>query len=388
MLAEINRIAIVGASVAGYTAASTLRSEGYRGELHLIGDEPHIAYDRPPLSKELLAGDWGQERLFIATPQSLSDLNVALHLGQRAIQLDLEKKKLYVGDGYEIPFDRILIATGVKVRRLAMLEHAENVHYLRTLDDGMRLANALKGAKHLAVIGAGFVGVEVAASARKLGVQVTLIDQAAAPLSPKLGVEIGSRVAQLHELHGVTLRMSQSVTSVSKQAGSVTALTLGDGSTIRCDRVIVAIGTEPETAWLTTSGLTIDDGIVCDAYCRAADGVYAAGDVARWHHRGYQRSLRVEHRANAIEQAIVASRNILGNTIPYTPLPFFWTKQYDVNIQVFGLIPATANVQLLHGNIEGNQFVAGYFENDVLIGVLGWNAIKATREYVAQLRNT
>jgi 3-phenylpropionate/trans-cinnamate dioxygenase ferredoxin reductase subunit len=382
---DVHSVVVIGASAAGLSAVEALRAEGYRGSIRLVGSESHLPYDRPPLSKQILAGTWDRSRLELRPEEHYQRLDIQLALGQRATGLDLQNRTISLERSEPLHFDRLIIATGANARRLPILESASNVFYLRTIEDAFALSTVLRSARSIAVIGAGFVGTEVAAAARKSGVAVTLIDAGDNPLAQRLGALVGSRVARLHSDNGVVLRMRTSVLEAIRNGSNIVELKLGNGDACACDAVIVAVGADPETAWLNGSSLQIVNGVECDEHCRAADGIYAAGDVANWFHPGYGRRLRIEHRTNASEQGVAAARNLLGIPTVFCPIPFFWSDQYDVKLQSFGILPANAQVSYLYGSAESGAFVAGYFEEERLVGVLGWNAAKETRTHVATL---
>jgi NADPH-dependent 2,4-dienoyl-CoA reductase/sulfur reductase-like enzyme len=307
-------IVIVGASLAGLRAAQAIRKAGHDGPVVVVGAEPHLPYTRPPLSKELLHGE--------AEPAlPCEELDVEWRLGTTATGLDLARRELELG-GERLKYDRLLIATGARARQWPGNAHrgagARRVFTLRDLDDALALKAALRSADSLAVIGAGFLGCEVAASARKLGLEVTLIDIAPQPMMA-LGPELGARCAELHRAHGVTLQ-------------------LGDGTPVEADVTVAALGAIPNTEWLRDSGLTLQPGVVCDECLQAEAHVWCAGDAAAWPHPLADGELiRIEHWTNAAEQGAAAARNLLGERTPYRAVPYFWSDQYDVKIQAAGL---------------------------------------------------
>ncbi|MEU7800497.1 FAD-dependent oxidoreductase [Micromonospora arborensis] len=361
------RVVIVGASAAGLTAAETLRREGYDGQITLIGDEARPPYDRPPLSKQILSGQWEPDRIALRDERQL---NLDLRLGVAATGLDLHSRTVTLDDGERVGYDGLIIATGVRPRRLS------GGHVLRTLDDALALRAVLGRASHVVVVGAGFLGCEAAASARALGVEVTLVDPLPVPLVRPFGERLGHLVAELHREHGVRLYMN---TGVTRLLGD-TNVELTDGSVLDADGVLVAIGATPATGWLTGCGLDLDDGIVCDSTCRAAPGVYAAGDVARWFNPRFNTSMRVEHRMNATEQAMAAAHNLLGDERPFDPIPYFWTDQYDAKIQAYGHFPPGCEMTINHGDVSRRKFIATYAKDGQVTGVLGWNMPRELRQ--------
>ena len=378
-------VLVVGASAAGLATAEALRRNGHRGRLTLLDAEPHLPYDRPPLSKQLLSGEWTSERVVLRDQEMLDSLDAEFLLGEAAASLDTDSRTITTENGREVTADAIVLATGVRPRHLPAAAGAEGqeaaagVHVLRTLDDAHRLKEALAATSKLVVVGNGVLGCEIAATARKLGVEVALVGAADAPMAPQLGT-LGSRLlAELHRKHGVRLLGGRRVAAVQYEGGRVTGVELTSGEVLPADTVVVAIGSDPLTGWLTGSGLELDDGIVCDAFCRAADGIWAVGDVARWHHTGLGEPVRLENRTNATEQAMAVARDVLGEGEPYTPVPYFWTDQYDVRVQVYGVIPGSAQLEVTDGDPADGRFVAVAYEDGRMVGVLGWAMPKQTR---------
>ncbi|MFK0019928.1 NAD(P)/FAD-dependent oxidoreductase [Streptomyces sp. NPDC090798] len=371
-------IVIVGASAAGLSAAESLRNRGYDGALTLIGDEPHIPYDRPPLSKQVLSGVWPPERVFLRDQNALAALGLTLMLNHTAVALDMTGRQVVLADGERIGFDGLVIATGAAPRRLARSAPA-GVHVLRTLDDALALRTQLVAQPEVVVVGAGFLGSEVAATARTMGLKVTLVDPLPVPLHQQLGDRIGALIAQLHADHGTSLRCGRGVRRLLDAEGRVVGVELTDGSVLHADVVVVAIGAAPTVGWLAGSGLSLGNGVDCDAKCRAAPGIYAVGDVAGWPNQHFGTKMRLEHRLNATQQAVTVAGNLLGDDQPYTPVPYFWTDQYDARIQVHGIIPPGADVTVLQGDPADRRFVAAYGHHGVVVGVLGWNSPRALR---------
>ncbi|MFE9452058.1 NAD(P)/FAD-dependent oxidoreductase [Streptomyces sp. NPDC006739] len=359
----MNRIVVVGASAAGLAAAETLRREGYDGTLTLVGDEPRPPYDRPPLSKQVLSAEWSPERVELRTPADLRALGLDLRLGVAATGLDTADRAVRLADGSRLPYDGLVLATGVRPRRLP----GEGAHVLRTLDDALTLRDRLGPGRRLVVVGAGFLGAEAASVARGLGARVTLLEPAPVPLAHAVGEEVGRVLARLHLERGVDLRTGVAVSEVTE--GGVR---LADGTEVEADEVLVAIGSLPNTEWLADSGLTMSDGVVCDEYCQAAPGVYAAGDVARWHHPLFGVSMRIEHRTNAAEQGMAAARNLLAPEArkPFAPVPYFWSDQYDRKIQAFGWLRGHDEVAVVDGSTAEGRFLAAYRRDDRLTGAL------------------
>ncbi|WP_198682371.1 FAD-dependent oxidoreductase [Kribbella sp. VKM Ac-2569] len=365
----------MGASAAGLTTVEALRRKGFREPITVLGAEWHPPYDRPPLSKQFLCGDWDEARTRLPPEAMLSALEADFVLGDPAVALD--GRTVRTASGRVLSADTVVIATGLTPRRLPGPE-LEGLHVLRTLDDAAALRKDLVEAQRVVVVGDGVLGCEIAATARKLGLPVTMAGPQAVPLEGQLGPMVGGLLAELHRSEGVELRLGTAVTGLTDVDGRVSGVQLADGDVLPADVVVVALGAVPTTDWLEGSGLRIDNGVVCDAYCRAADGVYAAGDVARWPHE--DSLLRLENRTNATEQALCVAANILGETQPYRPIPYFWTDQFSTKIQVHGRPSADADVTIAEGNVA-DRFVAHYRRDGRIVGVLGWNAPKQTRQH-------
>jgi NADPH-dependent 2,4-dienoyl-CoA reductase/sulfur reductase-like enzyme len=380
------RVVIVGASAAGVATAEALARANFAGEIVLVGAEPEIAHDRPPLSKQVLAGHWSPEQAALLPPARLDALTAQLRLGVRVAGLDTAGRKITLDDGELLDYDELVIATGVRPRELPG-GHPEGVHVLRTMADALALRSDLtRPGAHLLVVGAGFLGLEVAATARKLGVEVTVVEPVPEPLASRLGAETARRLLELHRSHGVEIRTALAVDRFEvDEAGHLSGAKFSDDTTIACSVAVVAIGCVPNTDWLAGSGLELADGVVCDAMCRAADGVWAVGDVARWQHDGLGRAIRIEHRLNATEQAIAVAANIIGPGAPYEPTPYFWTDQYDVKVQVSGIVDPAADEEV-ETVLDGKGFVHTFRLSGRLVGVLGWNAAKAMMPYRRELR--
>ncbi|MPY60118.1 NAD(P)/FAD-dependent oxidoreductase [Streptomyces spongiae] len=376
----MRRIVVVGASAAGLAAVETLRREGYDGTLTLVGDEPHTPYDRPPLSKQLLAGEWSPERLALRPSADLDALDIDLRLGVAATGLDVPDRTVRLADGSALPYDGLVVATGVRPRRLP----GEGAHVLRTLDDAVVLRDQLEPGVRVVVVGAGFLGAEAAAVASRLGAEVTLLEPAPVPLAHAVGEEIGQVLSRAHLDHGVNLRTGVTVTAVTEDG-----VRLADGELVDADEVLVAIGSLPNTEWLADSGLAVGDGLNCDEYCEAARGVYAAGDVARWYNPLFGVPMRIEHRTNAAEQGMAAARNLLRPEArkPFAPVPYFWSDQYDMKVQAYGYLRGHDEVAVVEGDLTERRFVAVYRTGDHVSGALAVGvspkAVRSWRQAIA-----
>ncbi|MFJ9848355.1 NAD(P)/FAD-dependent oxidoreductase [Streptomyces sp. NPDC101150] len=379
-------IAVVGASAAGLAAAEALRRFGWSGPLTLIGDEPHLPYDRPPLSKQLLHGAWEPDRLLLRTTEQLAPLDLELRLGTRATGLDAATRTLTL-DGEHLACAGVIIATGVTARTLPGAENIAGVHTLRTLDDALALRARLTGTgRRLVIVGNGVLGCEAAAVARELGHDVTLVGIDAIPMAAAVGTEIGELLAEEHRARGVTLHTG-AVDGFETTGGRVTGVRLADSTLLPADTVLVAIGSTPAVGWLGDDpALDTTDGLRCDAYCAAAPGVYAAGDVARWDHPVHGRPLRFEHRTNASEQGMAAARNLLAELAaegtegagngeaqerrPFAPVPYFWSDQYAIKLQAYGLTTGADRVETTVLDRAERRTVALYGRDGNAVGVL------------------
>jgi NADPH-dependent 2,4-dienoyl-CoA reductase/sulfur reductase-like enzyme len=382
---SLDRVVVVGASVAGLTAAETLRQEGFSGTLTVIGAEEHPPYDRPPLSKQVLAGTWGPERTTLRKEEALATLEAQWRLGSVASGIDTTERQVRLADGTEVGYDGLVIATGVTPRRLPFGHDLAGVHTLRSVDDALALRDGLRNAGSLVVVGAGFLGMEAAASAVALGLRVTVVDPLPTPMVRQFGPVIGEQIAALHRGHDVDLRFGVGVAELTGTDGRVDGVRLSGGTVIPAEVVLVAIGAVPETAWLAGSGLALTNGVDCDERCQAAPDIVAAGDVASWIHPGLGERVRCEHRMNATEQGRAAAKTLIGNGKPFAPVPFFWTDQYDVKVQAYGMFPEQAEPALVDGAFEEGRFTVEYRLDGAVTGVLGWNMPKETRTLRAKI---
>lgn len=368
-------IVVVGGSLAGLRAAEELRRAGFDGTLTVVGDEPHRPYDRPPLSKQVLAGSWDPgERIALTVPAEggLDGLAVDWRLGVRATGLDVGTRRLALSDGGALGFDGLVIATGATPRTLPT-GGLDGIHTLRTLDDCLAIRAALDATpQRVVVVGAGFIGAEVAATCRERGLDVTLVEALDVPLAAAVGASVGGLTADIHRDHGVEVRLG---VGVDRFAGGtrVERVHLVDGHEIEADLVVVGVGVVPNTGWLDGSGLELDNGVLCDATCLAAPGIVAAGDVARWPSPRFGRALRVEHWDNAIAMGEHAAQRLLGDTPAYDPVPWFWSDQYDRKLQLAGVAAGADEMQVVDGSLAERRFAALYRRGDRLVGVLAMN---------------
>ncbi len=385
---------IVGASLAGINAARTLRLQGHVGSIIVVDADSERPYDRPPLSKQMLTGEWEPEKILL--PAGKEDLDLEFRLGVRAKAVDLGARQITLegadGTVANTAFDSLVIASGASARRLPDSAGIAGVHVVRTLADSLALRAELEaGPSRVVVIGAGFIGAEVASSCRKRGIEVTLVEAMPLPLERILGAEMGRVCAQVHIENGVDLRLGTGVLQLETETvdgvEKVVGVALTDGTTVATEIVVVGIGVTLNVDWLEGSGLTLDDGVVCDNTLLAAPGVVAAGDIARYPSARFGRMLRVEHWETAIAGGEAAARRLLaearGETpVVFDPIPWFWSDQYDRKIQLAGRPMPTDTCVVVHGSTDEFRFVALYGDGDRLTGVLGMNRPR----HVVQLR--
>ena len=372
-MTSLGTVVVVGASLAGVRAVQALRREGHEGRIVLVGGEPHWPpFDRPPLSKQVLTGAWEPDkaRLRVGDP-----FEADLLLGRTATALDLAASTLTLDDGSTLEWDGLVVATGATPMTLPGTDAIRGVHVLRSIDDCLALRRDLESARRVAVVGAGVIGCEVASSCRALGLEVTLVEALDVPLVRVLGPDMGAMATALHRSHGVDLRLGTSVVAIDGD-GAVEHLQLSDGGGVDADVVVVGIGVRPATGWLDGSGLTIEDGVVCDEACVAvgSDGrVVAAGDVARWTHPLYGRSMRVEHWTNASDQAMHAARALVQGAEaagPFAAVPYFWSDQHGTKFQLVGTSATGDEVAVAEGDVDAGKFVATYGRDGIVVGAL------------------
>ncbi|WP_205698800.1 NAD(P)/FAD-dependent oxidoreductase [Conexibacter sp. SYSU D00693] len=377
------RVVIVGGGLAGHRAASVLLRDGFAGEVVLVGDERHAPYDRPPLSKQVLAGTMEPEACVFPPLDG-----VRHQAGAPAVELDADAHEVLLADGTAVPYDRLLVATGRRPRTSSVAAEVGGVLTLRGLDDALALRHAVRRARRVLVVGAGFIGCEVAATLRGLGVEeVTVVELASQPM-PVTGPEVGRRAAALHAAHGVDLRLSTSVDEL-EPAGSGQLAHLSDGATVASDVVLVALGSVPNTDWLAGSALELDDrgAVVCDATCLAVgvEDVAAAGDVAAWPQPlAGGAPVSIEHWAIARDMGPVAARNLLATAEErrsFAPVPTFWSDQYDVKLKSAGLLSAADRFVVTEEEPDRRALVVEALRGDELVGVVAWNRTKKVIEH-------
>jgi 3-phenylpropionate/trans-cinnamate dioxygenase ferredoxin reductase subunit len=378
---------IVGANLAGASAAATLREEGFEAELVLVGAEPQAPYDRPPLSKDYLRGKTSFDQALVRPPDYYEHHDIEMLLGVRASRIDDAGRVVELDGGRRLPYDKVLVATGGTTRRLPLPGwDLEGVHDLRTVDDADRIRARIAGGARAVVVGMGFIGAEVAASLRLSGVEVTVIEFFPTALFAALGERIGRVMEAIHRDEGVVMHFGDPVASF-EGAGRVERVTTRSGRRIECDFVVVGVGIVPATDVLAGSGVEIDNGVVVDEHCRTrVEGVYAAGDVANHFHPLVGQRMRVEHWQNALRQGAAAARSMLGKEEPYREVHWFWSDQYEHNLQSAGFHIEPDDI-VVRGSLEERNFVELHLKGGRLVGAVGLNRAKELRRSMALIKN-
>jgi 3-phenylpropionate/trans-cinnamate dioxygenase ferredoxin reductase subunit len=372
-MANSRTFVIIGGGLGGAKAAEALREKDFDGQIIVCAEEDHLPYERPPLSKEFLAGKKSLDDFTVHDSAWYRENEIDLRLNARVLSVDRAAHTVELPDNTRVEYDKLLLATGSRSRRLPIPgSDAAGVHYLRTFEDASALNSALAEGSSLAVVGAGWIGLEVAASARQRGVNVTVVETAKLPLMGAVGEEVGAVFAALHRDHGVDLRLDSEVKEITTADGKATGLRLGDGSSVAADAVLVAVGAQPNIELADQAGLsTGDGGVLVDAALRTSDhDIYAVGDIAAAEHPLFGSRIRTEHWANALKQPAVAAAGMLGEKAEYTELPYFFTDQYDLGMEYAGYAP-TYNRVVFRGDVDGREFVAFWLDADnrVLAGM-------------------
>ena len=364
---------IVGASLAGASAAVTLRDEGFDGRIVLIGEEPHPPYERPPLSKEYFRGEQPFEDSLVRPFDFYAVNDIETHFGTRATRVDPLDRMVHLSNADPVRYDKVLIATGSRARRLPVpgLELGR-VHDLRTVDDCDRIRAEIAPGRRAAVVGMGFIGSEIASSLRQLGVEVVVVDGEQAPLFRALGGEVGQVMQHIHRDHGVEMILQDHVAAFEGAGGVERILTRG-GRKIDCDFAVVGVGVEPVVDVVAGSGVEVNNGIVVDEYCRTnVDGIFAAGDVTNHYHPIFKQRMRVEHWHNALNQGPAAARNMMGKASAYDQIHWFWSDQYDYNLQYAGFHRDPDDF-VVRGSLEKRDFIAFYVKDGRVTAAVGMN---------------
>jgi 3-phenylpropionate/trans-cinnamate dioxygenase ferredoxin reductase component len=387
MIARPETFVIVGASLAGAKAAEALRDEGFDGRVLLIGDESERPYERPPLTKDYLRGDAPREQSYVHSDYFYGARDIDLITDTTVTAVDPGRARLTLDSGCELDYDRLLLATGAEPKRIRVPgAELDGVHYLRTLADCDALRDRLDAGGHVVVIGAGWIGAEFAASARQRGCDVTIVEPASVPLERVLGVEVGAVYGDLHRDHGVQLLCGTGLASF-EGARAVERVVTSDGRKLDCDFVVVGIGVTPRVALADDAGLYTDNGIVVNqrlATTHAA--IFAAGDVASAWHPFYERHVRVEHWANALNQGPLAAQGMLGRDVAYTRLPYFFSDQYDVGMEYSGLTTDWDRV-VFRGDPASHEFIAFWLRNDRVVAGMNVNVWDVNDDVQALIRS-
>ena len=375
-MSDIRTIAIIGASLAGAKAAEALRKEGYDGRIVMFGDEPRLPYLRPPLSKEYLRGESPFDKTLVHPPAWYDEQRIELNLATPVRALDSATHEVVLADGHRLAFDRLLIATGSSPRRLTIPGNGlAGVHYLRTVEDADAIRDAAVGAHRVVVIGGGWIGAEVAASMRQLGLPVTVVAPGSVLLERVLGTEVGTVYRDLHAEHGVELVMNQRAAAF-RGTNKVESVEIADGTRIQGDLVVVGVGAQPRTELAAEAGLDVGDGIFVDEHLQTSvPGIFAAGDVASAWHPLLGSRIRVEHWDNARRQGRAAARNMLGMAEPYVRIPYFYSDQYDLSMEYAGFASAWDQV-VFRGEPADREFVAFWLGDGRVVAGMNANVWK------------
>jgi 3-phenylpropionate/trans-cinnamate dioxygenase ferredoxin reductase subunit len=367
------RFMIVGASLAGAKAAEELREHGFDGEVVLIGAESELPYERPPLSKELLRGESERVTAFVHDEQFYADKEIELVSGHAVSALDVTGGQVTLDDGRTLPYDKLLLTTGARPRRISVPgADLDGIHYLRTIGDSEALHQQLTSGRRLAVVGAGWIGSEVAASARQLGLEVTLIDPLALPNERIFGSEIGSFYRDVHRDHGIEMRLGEGVEAFEGD-GTVTGVRTSEGRVVACDLAVVGVGVTPRVQLAQDAGLAVENGVLVDEQLRtSAPNVFAAGDVANATHPFYGRRIRVEHWSNALNQGRAAGRSMVDQLDAYDRIPYFFSDQYDVGMEYSGFTTDWDDV-VFRGHRDGGEFIAFWIKDGRVVAGMNVN---------------
>jgi NADPH-dependent 2,4-dienoyl-CoA reductase/sulfur reductase-like enzyme len=386
-------VIIAGGGLAGAKTAEALREHGYRGELTLIAGEDHLPYERPPMSKDYLAGKATLDDATVHPADWYTENDVTLLTGTRVTDVDAAAHQVRLDDGRSLGYDKLVLATGSVPRRLPLPgADAKRVHMLRTVDDSDAIRTVFGQGRRLVIIGGGWIGLEVAAAARAAGTDVTVIEALDLPLLNVLGPEAAAVFAELHRANGVDLRLGARLVAITTDGGGATGVELAGGETIAADAVVVGVGVAPDLALAESAGLDIDNGVLVDATLRTSDpDIYAVGDIANHEHPVLGRRVRVEHWANALNQPAAAAASLLGDDTAYTELPYFYSDQYDLGMEYIGHAPRGAYDRVLvRGDLKGREFVAFWVAPDdrilAAMNVNVWDVVDQLKPLIAEGR--
>jgi 3-phenylpropionate/trans-cinnamate dioxygenase ferredoxin reductase component len=377
---------VVGSSLAGGTAAATLREEGFDGRVILIGEEPQAPYERPPLSKDYLRGEQPFEDALVRPRDFYASNAIDTLFGTRATRLNPVDKTIELSGSDRVRYDKVLIATGSRNRRLPIPGlDLEGVYGLRTVEDCDRIRGEIRPGRRAAVVGMGFIGSEIASSLRQLGVEVVVIEAGKVPLHRVLGEEVGRIMEHIHRDHGVDMIFEQQVSGFEGR-GRVERIVTQSGRRIECDFAVVGVGVEPVVDVVMGSGIEVDNGLVVDEYCRTnAEGVFAAGDVTNHYHPIFKQRMRVEHWHNALNQGAAAARNMMGMGSVYDGIHWFWSDQYDYNLQYVGFHKDWDKL-VVRGSLENRDFIAFYVKDALIAAAIGMNRGRDIRRATALIK--
>jgi 3-phenylpropionate/trans-cinnamate dioxygenase ferredoxin reductase component len=379
-------VVIIGGNLTAGAAATTLRSEGFDGPIVVVGEEPHVPYERPPLSKGYLRGEETKEHTLLHAEAWYEEHDVDLRLGSSAAHLDPADRQVELSTGERISYEQLLIATGGRNRELEVPGvDLEGVHALRTLEDADRIRAAARPGRTAVVVGAGFIGCEVTASLRLLGVEVEVVEVFDVPLLRAVGPEVGRVIEAIHRDRGVRFHFGEGVERF-EGGGRVERVVTTTGRRLDCDFVVIGVGIQPNVEWLEGSGVQVDNGVLVDERCQTSvEGVYAAGDVANHRHPLFHRRVRVEHWDNALKQGAAVARSMLGSPDPFDDPHWFWSDQYEHNLQSVG-IAARWDELVVRGDMEARDFVAFYLEDGIVVSVVGLDRGKEVRRSTGVVR--
>lgn len=380
-------VAIVGTSAAGVSAAATLRTDGYRGRIVLIGDDAAAPYDRPLLSKGYLAGTIGFDKLLLRPEAYWADNDVELRLGVRAVDLDVANRTLTLSDDSRVAADAVILATGGRSRELSVpgAEFA-GVFGLRTFADSAAIRAAAANAEHAVIVGMGFIGAEVAATLRGMGIEVTVVEPLSVPLERVLGERVGAVVGGLHAEHGVQMIFGDGVVGFDGDGGRVREVATSSGSRLKADMVIVGVGMVPDTALVADTAVELSNGILVDEFARTSvEGIYAAGDVANHFHPLYGRHVRTEHWTHAVDHGAVAARSVLGTATPYDTVPWVWSDQYDLALQYAGMHTGW-DALVVRGDLDARDAIAFYVRDEIPVAAVALNRGRDMRRALGILK--
>ena len=379
-------VVIAGGSLAGFTSAEALRSEGFTGRIQIFSGEDCLPYNRPPLSKQVLLGTWDATKCFIATEERIRDLDIEFHSGSKVSGLLSHDKKILVGDE-EHDFDKLIIATGVRARKIDKSEGMKRVITVRTLDDALNLKEQLSQVAYVGVIGSGVLGSEIASAISASGKKVIILDQILAPNLPMSGGHISEKIKELFIEHNVEMRLGVGVKAIT-EVGDKVEIQLTDSEAIQVELLVLAIGSINNTEWLAESGLDISNGVLCDYKGEAATNIFAVGDVARWWDKRSGAAMKRENQSSAIEQGLAVGKYIATGAESVISRSFFWSEIFGQRITLVGYLDPKLDFQILHGSLAENSFVGATFADGSMTGLLGWNMSKEFRQERKKMEET